>query len=141
MKYKNILVAVDFDHSDTDIIKHASDMALSLGATLNLVYVHPSSEYNAYTVAYWNDIYREFIASHEEKIDKKEINFIAEAYPILKENIFIKNGNITQQLLNVVELTQSELIILGKHHSIIHTSGAIESEMRAVENLDVLLVS
>ncbi|MDA0107123.1 universal stress protein [Vibrio sp. La 4.2.2] len=141
MKYRNILLAIDFEHSDAELIKNATDLAFSLGATISLVYVHPNVEYNPYSLAYWGDIYREFVVELEQKHDTKELEFIVSAYPISKENIYIKNGDVSREMHAVIEIVDADLIILGKHHSVVNMEGTLERSMRSVAGLDVLLVS
>jgi nucleotide-binding universal stress UspA family protein len=113
--WDKILVPVDFSEHSQTALAHAKSIAESYDATLQLLHVIEEPVHPALSIAGKSSIF-DIVPDLKEDCRKRIHNMIKESKgPDVKAEIFIIEGNATNDILRFAEENNSDLIVIATH--------------------------
>lgn len=110
IKYKHILLAIDFSKDTTKIAKKAVELATIANAKLSMV--HVVEPLPGYGYAYVGSADVEMQLMEEAK---KQMAKLARKYDVSKIRQYVEFGPTTSEITRVAQEKKADLIVVGSH--------------------------
>lgn len=115
MKYKKILLAIDFFAENVEVIQKAKELADLYSAELNLVHVNPPLALAYGTEGYgWNGQLVE-IETQMRADKKKRLAEIGSEYGLTDKQVFLLDGRPATEIHQLCQQQHIDLLVVGTH--------------------------